>query len=507
MKRELIVVMALMCCSAHSVRLTLRERNVIQQINNPIYSFFVPINRNHISALNCIFQTRLQYQLRTPLECDYHELDEAARNLTDKLISQTTKNPNCIDNFLSLQFLLENPTVLGGRESEITELLRRLKDTGNMYAAALLCIHRSQRIFGMDHDKEQFQTYTNRIDEVFPIIQTLLETLFETLDENEMAYCTENIALMDLAYAGREWDSDDISVEPRISVRLAEHIERLLKQLLSNLTPNNEMLFKKLTTDQTRYPDAFIGKIHRLIAKHADAGDIKAIKLHYGFSSDWQDEMPDEEAAEIRRLNLMLIDVTRFKDSAKFVQLLELSNGYFIEPFRQRTFQAGIVDNALKTVLDSPSEQSLHVLRFIMKYPKLAIQIEAMKYRIMRILKILEGDGYIDATKLIYEWTHDWNAMPQEMAEKLNRIVVVNNRDEFEHNRESIQNDLRGIDETYAREIRKLTVDFFANFPDPDESPGFYIKSKSRRQAEAPTFKFPIRRDFLGDYSIPTIGS
>ncbi|MDR1333659.1 MAG: hypothetical protein LBJ71_00370, partial [Holosporaceae bacterium] len=81
-----------------------------------------------------------------------------------------------------------------------------------------------------------------------------------------------------------------------------------------------------------------------------------------------------------------------------------------------------LVDDALKTMLNNPSSYSVYVLQRLMQIPNFVP--DGMKFQIIRVLKVLEGDGNIDAIKLLYSYTHNGEEMPQEKVEDLWNIFV-----------------------------------------------------------------------------------
>ncbi|MDR1236423.1 MAG: hypothetical protein LBJ96_05470 [Holosporaceae bacterium] len=220
-------------------------------------------------------------------------------------------------------------------------------------------------------------------------------------------------------------------------------MEHVVKYLLENEGAPGPDFIKRIVVECCRYVPHSKSRFLELMEKYSSYGNLQAIKLYRALRSDWREEVHDRFASFqsqliLKRLNnfqrkldaIVLEDskincfhflslAINLRNRANFVALIEEGekNNLSLGAMKQNK-RREYIEFALRIVLKVPSPENVAFLK------RMIIHMPAdMYFQVTRALKILEGDGNIEAIKLLYSHTHDGEEMPEEEVRKLDGIT------------------------------------------------------------------------------------
>ncbi|MDR1334457.1 MAG: hypothetical protein LBJ71_04520, partial [Holosporaceae bacterium] len=242
------------------------------------------------------------------------------------------------------------------------------------------------------------------------------KALFPDLSDKEAEFCTDFLC-----------PRLDYGLELRISGNTAQAIIELIKFLVKagKVGDWKLNLVRKLTRDvNLRYSPECVASFSQIMIECAMGKVDEAVELLQGFSSNWElDEVSLKDA--VTRWRLENEEYTR-SDSKGFVEWLDLGVKMrtpvkiLTNEYRKRS----LIDDAMKNSLENSSPDSIYVLQRLALLP--GFMPDKMKFQLIRVLKVLEGDGNVNAIKLLYSYTHNGEEMPKEEVQKLRDMSITN---------------------------------------------------------------------------------
>ncbi|MDR1236424.1 MAG: hypothetical protein LBJ96_05475 [Holosporaceae bacterium] len=449
----------------------------------------------------CIEEVELLRQTNERIQ----ELTQARQDLMNRLEVCLGEGEIYFVDIPSFCYLLKVEDAPDALRFEVLPKLRQIRETGadlnyRAHAALILHIVRCRNcdcyFKRLSSDSSGDPHMVARMNSVLNAVHSLLfGKICRNLNAEEIAFLIDFFC---------PFSSFDDANNPACIVKA---VECAAKYLLDNEDTTRPDLMVKIIQSCCQTAPSSKKKFLELLLGYANSGNLSAIRLHYALTFDWTSAMPEKAVMDFsqstqRKLavlldrlnNIISVDENTRRNTrrdgffyklgeivenrANFINLIEEMKGMgFSIGAMKEDIRRKLIDFTLRVVLQVPSPKNVIFLK------EMLIHMPAdMYFKVIRVLKVLEGDGNIEGAKLLYFYIHNETEMPPNEIEKLRGLLYITDEsqipgipilgmenvppEDFEQNRQ-YQAELRGLIETSP-------IDWLKNLPLQERQEALY---------------------------------